>query len=74
MLINTGWKNKQRIRGTTFYVRIRNGKFWVEEDWTDRGIVPELLAAGELAFWIPKRYKSLIRSACHPSKPTRQSR
>jgi len=46
MLINTGWENKRRIRGTTFYVRIRNEKFWIEEDWTDSGIVPELLAAG----------------------------
>ncbi len=46
MLIDTGWDNKKRIRGTTFYVRLRDGKFWIEEDWTDRGIVPELLAAG----------------------------
>ncbi|MBV7337555.1 XisI protein [Chloroflexi bacterium TSY] len=30
----------------TLYVRIRNGKFWIEEDWTEEGIATHLVEAG----------------------------
>jgi len=30
----------------TVYVRIRNGKFWIEEDWTEDGIANDLVRAG----------------------------
>ena len=46
MLIIVGWSGQRRIRGTTVYVRLRNSKFWVEEDWLENGIVADLLAAG----------------------------
>jgi hypothetical protein len=46
MLVNTGWDGQRRIRGTTVYVRIRNGKFWIEEDWLEEGIATDLLEAG----------------------------
>ncbi len=46
MLVSVGWHGERRIRGTTVYVRLRNGKIWIEEDWLEHGIVPELLAAG----------------------------
>lgn len=46
MLISTGWDGDNRIRGTTVYVRLRNGKFWIEEDWLEQGIATDLLAAG----------------------------
>jgi hypothetical protein len=44
----------------TVYVRLRDGKFWVEEDWTEEGIATALLTAGVpkedivLAFHEPK--------------------
>ena len=44
----------------TVYVRIRDGKFWIEEDWTEEGIATELVRAGVpkedivLAFHDPK--------------------
>ena len=28
------------------YVRIRDGKFWIEEDWTEDGIATDLVRAG----------------------------
>ena len=27
----------------TVYVRIRDGKFWIEEDWTEDGIATDLV-------------------------------
>lgn len=45
-LIRLGWAQDRRVRQTVLYVRLRNGKFWVEEDWTEEGIATELLRAG----------------------------
>lgn len=58
--MNLGWENGERITGTTVYIRIRDGKFWIEEDWTEEGIATELVRAGipkediVLAFHDPK--------------------
>lgn len=41
-----GWQNGDRFSGATVYVRLRNGKFWIEEDWTEEGVATELVAAG----------------------------
>ncbi len=44
----------------TVYVRLLNGKFWIEEDWTENGIATDLVRAGVdkedivLAFHEPK--------------------
>ncbi|MGV0024534.1 element excision factor XisI family protein [Phormidesmis priestleyi] len=58
--MNLGWQNGDRVTGMTVYVRIREGKFWVEEDWTEDGIATDLVQAGVpkedivLAFHEPK--------------------
>ena len=44
--MNLGWNNGERIAGMTVYVRIRDGKFWIEEDWTEDGIANDLVRAG----------------------------
>ena len=41
--MNLGWQNGERVAGMTVYVRIRDGKFWVEEDWTEDGIATDLV-------------------------------
>lgn len=46
MLIRLGWWPQGRVRGATVHVRLRNNKFWIEEDWTEDGIATDLLAAG----------------------------
>lgn len=57
----SGWKDKERIRHITMYLRIKDGKIWVEEDWTDLCVVDDLLAAG-----IPK--DDIVLGFHHPSK------
>lgn len=43
--MNLGWQNDNRVTGITVYVRIRDGKFWIEEDWTEEGIATDLVRA-----------------------------
>jgi XisI protein len=58
--MNLGWQNGDRITDMTVYVRVRDGKFWIEEDWTEDGIATNLVSAGVpredivLAFHEPK--------------------
>ncbi|BAZ28351.1 XisI protein-like protein [Cylindrospermum sp. NIES-4074] len=44
--MNVGWQNGERITGMTVYVRLRDGQFWIEEDWTQEGIATDLVSAG----------------------------
>lgn len=44
--MRSGWENNHRIRGITVYLRIKNDKIWVEEDWTNLDVVGDLLEAG----------------------------
>ncbi len=46
LLVNTGWENGHRVEGMTLHVRIRDGKIWVEEDWTEEGIAEFLVREG----------------------------
>ena len=41
-----GWQESRRIQGITVRVRIKDAKFWIEEDWTEEGIASKLLEAG----------------------------
>lgn len=49
--------------GMTVYVRIREGKFWVEKDWTEDGIAGDLVREG-----VPKK-----TSCWHSTIPRRGS-
>ena len=44
--LRTGWDAVRRVRGVSIYIRIKNGKVWVEEDWTDLEVVDALIKAG----------------------------
>ncbi len=44
--MNLGWQKGERITGMTVYVRVNNGKFWIEEDWTEEGIANDLVRQG----------------------------
>ncbi|PSF33171.1 XisI protein [Aphanothece hegewaldii CCALA 016] len=58
--MNLGWPNSERLMGITVYVRLKDSKFWIEEDWTEEGIATDLVRAGVdkedivLAFHEPK--------------------
>jgi len=45
MMFRTGWWQDKRIRATALYVRLHNGKIWIEEDMTEDGLAADLLAA-----------------------------
>jgi hypothetical protein len=46
LLMSVGWVNGKRILNLRVYVRIHDGKFWIEEDWTEEGIAADLLREG----------------------------
>ena len=46
LLFRAGWLGKERIHTPLLYVRLYDGKFWIEEDYTEDGLATELLAAG----------------------------
>ncbi|AFY50553.1 XisI protein [Nostoc sp. PCC 7524] len=43
---NIGWKNDKRVEAISVYVRIKNQKIYIEEDWTEEGIATDLLREG----------------------------
>ena len=45
MLVEYGWAGQKRVKRTWLYVRLKSGKFWIEEDRTEEGIATDLLRA-----------------------------
>ena len=45
-VMRVGWRGERRVRKPTFYLRLKNGKIWIEEDWTKDGIAQDLIDAG----------------------------
>ncbi|MFB2919671.1 MULTISPECIES: XisI protein [Aerosakkonema] len=43
---NIGWKQGKRVKGISVYIRIKNEKIYIEEDWTEEGMANELLRLG----------------------------
>ena len=41
-----GWRAETRVHRPLFYLRLKDGKIHVEEDWTKEGIANELMRAG----------------------------
>jgi len=46
LLMRVGWRGETRVRRPLFYLRLRAGKIWIEEDWTQEGVATELVAMG----------------------------
>ena len=46
LLLSVGWSGDRRVRGSHVYVRLRDGKVWIEEDWTDARVAERLVQAG----------------------------
>lgn len=59
LLTSIGWSGRQRVRSMTVFVRLRNGKIWIDDDWTEEGITKDLLAAG-----VPK--EDIVLGFQHP--------
>lgn len=41
-----GWNQKERVKGITIHIQIKNNKIWIEEDWTEVGIANDLVDSG----------------------------
>jgi uncharacterized protein (UPF0335 family) len=46
LLMRVGWRGETRVRRPVFYLRLKDRKVRIEEDWTQEGIATELVAAG----------------------------
>lgn len=46
LLMRLGWDGDRRVNRNVIHLRLREGKVWVEEDWTEQGVATDLLAAG----------------------------
>jgi hypothetical protein len=45
-LVYLGWDGNRRVQKTALYLRIKDGKIWIEVDETDWGIAKALVRAG----------------------------
>ena len=43
LLLLMGWQQDERIKSVMIHIRLKNGKIWIEEDWTEDGVVTDLL-------------------------------
>jgi XisI protein len=46
LLMKIGWHQDNRINCNVIHVRLKDEKFWIEEDRTEDGIATDLLQAG----------------------------
>ncbi|NER46660.1 MAG: XisI protein [Symploca sp. SIO1A3] len=46
LLLLIGWRHDERIKSVMIHLRLKNGKIWIEEDWTEEGIATDLLRKG----------------------------
>ncbi|MCW3094396.1 MAG: XisI protein [Chthonomonadaceae bacterium] len=46
MVMRIGWRAETRVHRPLFYLRLKDGKIHVEDDWTKEGIATELMLAG----------------------------
>ncbi len=60
LLHSMGWQDKRRVWNTIVYVRLHDGKFWIEEDGLEQGVATDLLEAG-----VPK--EDIVLAFHHPS-------
>jgi XisI protein len=61
LLMNVGWDDGKRVHGSLAHVDIIDGKFWIQRDGIEHGVVTQLLDAGIPKERIVIAYKSLER-------------
>jgi len=45
MMFRVGWREQNRVHTPFLYIRFKNNKIWIEEDWTEDGIATDMLRA-----------------------------
>lgn len=46
LLLLMGWHKDERIKSVMIHIRLKDGKVWIEEDWTEDGVATDLLQKG----------------------------
>ena len=46
MLYTVGWEGPKHINNVIVLARVKDGKIWIDEDWTEEGIATDLLREG----------------------------
>ena len=46
LLLLSGWRYDERIKSVMIHLCLKDGKIWIEEDWTEEGIATDLLHKG----------------------------
>lgn len=46
LLVLMGWQKDERIKSVMIHLRLKDGKIWIEEDWTEAGVATDLLQRG----------------------------
>jgi XisI protein len=46
LLLLMGWNKDERIKSVMIHIRLKEGKIWIEEDWTEDGVATDLLQKG----------------------------
>jgi XisI protein len=46
LLLLMGWHKDERIKSVMIHIRLKDGKVWIEEDWTEEGVATDLLQNG----------------------------
>lgn len=60
MLYQMGWLGSKPISNVVILARIKDGKIWIDEDWTEDGIVMDLLRSG-----VPR--EDIVQAWVHPN-------
>ncbi len=46
MVLKLGWQKNKRLQHIPLHVALRDGKIWIEADWTEEGIATYFLERG----------------------------
>ena len=46
LVVHVGWQNNESAYGTVIHVDIRDGKIWIQRDFTEEGVASELVELG----------------------------
>lgn len=46
LLLYVGWRDEERIHGCPIHIDIKDGKIWIQQDFTEEGLANQLVELG----------------------------
>ena len=46
LLLYVGWRDEERIHGCPIHIDIKDGKIWIQQDFTEAGLAHQLVELG----------------------------